>query len=126
MTEYKCINNCCVIKHTPYTHIKKTYTNRHRKKAGAFIYDPNEKKVLLPYLQEFFRKHHHHLDIYILNIKLPYSLDKPPTSAHYDRLLLQGDRGINPKLDPKKVSKYVRERITEALAESDKTRYQLF
>jgi ADP-ribose pyrophosphatase YjhB (NUDIX family) len=48
MEEYKCIHNCCVIKHKEYKSTPiKFYNRRHKKKAGVFIYDPNKKSILL-------------------------------------------------------------------------------
>lgn len=48
MSNYKCKNNCCILKikkYIPKNTVDKTLQKR--KKAGAFIYDPNADKVLL-------------------------------------------------------------------------------
>ena len=48
MSNYKCKNNCCILKIKKY--IPKNITDKtlqKRKKAGAFIYDPTSDKVLL-------------------------------------------------------------------------------
>ena len=46
MKQFKCLNECCVIKFKPYSY--KHYKSRKvSKKAGAFIYDSKRNKVLL-------------------------------------------------------------------------------
>ena len=48
MQEYNCLNKCCSIKNKPYINTEqKKYTEKDRKKAGVFIYDPKKKSVLL-------------------------------------------------------------------------------
>jgi len=45
----KCPNSCCTLKVEPYTILSHPHdrSRKRRKKAGAFIYDPNTDKVLL-------------------------------------------------------------------------------
>ena len=47
MTEYKCINKCCSITINDYKDNNQTRYNTICKKAGAFLYDENSKKILL-------------------------------------------------------------------------------
>ena len=46
MQTYYCKDGCCNIKIKKYKHIPKKY-NKHTRKAGVFIYDPQEERVLL-------------------------------------------------------------------------------
>lgn len=46
MQTYYCKEGCCQIKIKSYKY-KKMYFNRHYRKAGVFIYDPKESRVLL-------------------------------------------------------------------------------
>ena len=48
MEQHKCINGCCVIKVKPYYSYNNYYeTNKIKKKAGMFIYDPVKRKILI-------------------------------------------------------------------------------
>ena len=46
MQTHYCRKGCCLVQIKTYNIIKR-YFNRNYRKAGVFIYDPNEKKVLL-------------------------------------------------------------------------------
>ena len=47
MTVFKCKNNCCNVLVNPYVLSHEKYYKRNRNKAGAFIYDHLQNKVLL-------------------------------------------------------------------------------
>ena len=46
MQTYYCRDGCCVVQTNTYKSVKRFY-NRNYRKAGVFIYDPKEKRVLL-------------------------------------------------------------------------------
>lgn len=46
MKTYYCRNECCSVQVKKYSH-KPRYFNRHYRKAGVFIYDPKQDRVLL-------------------------------------------------------------------------------
>jgi 8-oxo-dGTP pyrophosphatase MutT (NUDIX family) len=46
MKIFTCQNNCCLLKHKPYISYQKHF-GKNAKKAGVFIYDPLQKKILL-------------------------------------------------------------------------------
>ena len=46
MQTYFCRNSCCTIKIKKYQHTQKNF-NKNTKKAGVFIYDPQEERILL-------------------------------------------------------------------------------
>lgn len=47
MSKYRCESGCCILKINPYIHNKTFHSIHGRKKAGVFICDPAEDKILL-------------------------------------------------------------------------------